>query len=135
MTTLQRKAERAEQELKDIKDKHERELRHEWDLNTEKEKIIEGERQKNELLKEELRTYEESILQGIMKSESTIRNNSHKESPDSPKHKRIKIDEEESKDKLNPKDNSSEEAIKIKKEVPQDNTDDLNGTDLYRCKW
>jgi hypothetical protein len=95
ITVLQRKAERAEQELRDIKDKHERELRHERDLNTEKERIIEQERQKNELLKEELRTYEESILQGIMKSELTIRNNSHKESPDSPKHKRIKIGEEE----------------------------------------
>ena len=115
MTVLQRKAERAEQELEDIKDKHEREKRHERDKNSKKEKIIEQERQKNEQLKEELRTYEESILQGIMKSESTIRNNSHKESPDSPKHKRIKIDEEESKDKLNPKDNSSDETIQIKR--------------------
>jgi hypothetical protein len=75
---------------------------------------------------EELRTYEESILQGMTISGSTIRNNSHKESPDSPKHKRIKIDEEESNDKLNPKNNSLEETIKIKKEVPQDNTGDLN---------
>ncbi len=49
-----------------------------------------------------------------MTNESKIRNNSHKESPDSPKHKRVKIGEEESKDKLNPKDNSSEEIIKIK---------------------
>ncbi len=43
MNILQRKAERAEQELKDIKDKHEQELRHERDLNTQKEKIIEQE--------------------------------------------------------------------------------------------
>jgi hypothetical protein len=95
MNVLQRKAERAEQELKDIKDKHEQELRHKRDLNTQKEKIIEQERLKNELLKEELRIYEESILQGMMTNGSKIRNNSHKESPDSPKHKRIKIVEEE----------------------------------------
>ncbi len=33
MDILQRKAKRAEQEIKDIKDKHEQELRHERDLN------------------------------------------------------------------------------------------------------
>ncbi len=66
-----------------------------------------------------------------MKSESTIRNNIHKESPDSPKHKKIKIGGEESKDKLNPKDNSSDETIKIKKEVPQDNTNDLKRIPIY----
>ncbi len=131
MTVLQKQAARAEQELKDIKDKHERELRHERDKNSEKEKIIEQERQKNELLKEELRTYEESILQGMAISGSTIRNNSHKESPDSPKHKRIKIGEGESSDKLGqssdkltPKDNRSDEVIRVKKEVEQDNTSD-----------
>ena len=55
-------------------------------------------------------------------SGSTIRNNCHKESPDSPKHKRIKIGEEESSDKLEelrdkliPKDNCSDGIIKIKK--------------------
>ena len=64
MTVLQRKAERAEQELKDLKDKHERELRHERDKNSEKEKIIEEERLKNDQLIEELRGYEESILLG-----------------------------------------------------------------------
>ena len=32
---------------------------------------------------------------------------------------------EESRDKLIPKDNSSDETIKVKKEVPQDNTSDL----------
>ncbi len=91
ITVLQRKVERAEQELRDIKDKHERELRHERDLNTEKERTIEQERQKNELLKEELRTYKESILQGIMKSESTIRNKCHKESTDSLNTKGLKL--------------------------------------------
>ena len=38
MTVLQRKAERAEQELKDIKDKHERELHHERDRKIPKRK-------------------------------------------------------------------------------------------------
>jgi hypothetical protein len=55
MNILQRKAIRAEQELKEIKDKHEQELSHERDLNTQKEKIIEQERLKNDQLKEELR--------------------------------------------------------------------------------
>jgi hypothetical protein len=138
MTVLQKKAERAGRELKDIKGKHERELRHERDKNPEKEKIIEQERQKNELLKEELRTYEESILQGMTISGSKIRNNSYKESPDFPKHKIIKIGEEESSDKLEesrdkliPKDNSSDEIIKIKKEVPQDNTGDLKMVPMF----
>ncbi len=71
-------------------------------------------------------------------SGSTIRNNSHKESPDSPKHKRIKIGEEESSDKLGQssdkltsKDNSSDEVIKVKKEVEQDNTSDLKLVPIY----
>jgi hypothetical protein len=78
--------------------------------------------------------FEENILQGMITDGSKIRNNSHKDSPDSPKHKRVKIDEEESKDKLNPKDNSSDETIKIKKEVPQDNTDDLKMVPIFRDK-
>ncbi len=64
----------------------------------------------------------------MMTNESKIRTKSHKESPDSPKHKRIKIGEEESKDNLNPKDNSSEE---IKQEVPQDDTEDLKMVPIY----
>ncbi len=33
---------------------------------------------------------------------------------------------------MNPKDNSSDETIKIKKEVPQDNTDDLKMIPIFR---
>jgi hypothetical protein len=138
MTVLQKQAARAEQEMKDIKDKHERELRHERDKNSENQKIIEQERRKNELLKEELKIYEENILQGMAISGSTMTNNSHKESPNSPKHKRIKIVEEESSDKseqssdkLPPKDNSSDEVIKIKKEVEQDKTSELKLVPMY----
>jgi hypothetical protein len=67
----------------------------------------------------------------MMTNGSKIRNNSHKESPDSPKHKRIKIVEEESKDKLNPKDKSSEEIIRIKKETLQDETEDLKMVPIF----
>ncbi len=131
MDILQRKARRAELELKDIKDKYEQELRHERDLNTQSEKIIDQERLKNEQLKEELRIFEENILQGMMTNEPKIRTKSHKESPDSPKHKRIKMGEEESKDNLNPKDNSSEEIIKIKQEAPQDDKKDLKIVPIF----
>ncbi len=71
-------------------------------------------------------------------SGSTIRNKSHKKSPDSPKHKRIKIGEEESSDKLEEsrdklisRDNSSDEIIKVEREVPQDNTSDLKLIPIY----
>jgi hypothetical protein len=131
MNILQRKATRAEQELKDIKDKHEQELRHERDLNTQKEKIIEQERLKNEQLKEELRIFEENVLQGIMSNESKIKTKSHNESPDSPKHKRIKMGEERSKDNLDLKDNSSEEIIRIKQEAPQDDKKDLKIVPIF----
>jgi hypothetical protein len=59
-------------------------------------KIIEEERLKNNQLKEELRRYEESVLQGIMPNESKVRTTSHNESPDpnAPKHKRIKMGDE-----------------------------------------
>jgi hypothetical protein len=47
-------------------------------------------------------------------------NNSSKESPNSPKHKRIKIVEEQSINKLPSEDNNSGDGIKIKKEDEQD---------------
>ncbi len=61
-------------------------------MNAEKEKIIEEERLKNDQLVEELRGYEENILLGIMPRETKVTGtNSHKESPDSPKHKGLKL--------------------------------------------
>jgi hypothetical protein len=122
MDILQKKAKRAEQELKDIKDKHERELRHERDLNIQKEKIIEQERRRNEQLKEELRLYEESVLQGIIPSESkAIRTMSRNGSPDpnASKHKRIKIGDEGPKDNLDVEASTQEETIMVKHETEQ----------------
>ena len=119
MSVLQRQAERAQQELKEFKENHERELRHEKEMIIAQGKIIEEERQKNNKLKEELRIFEESILKGMMISGSKMETKSHKDSPESPKHKRVKIDEEGSSDNV-----SSQEIIGIKQEVPQsDNTD------------
>ncbi len=107
-------------------------MRHERELNTQKEKIIEEERQKNEQLKEELRVFEENILQGIMPNESKeIRTKSPKDSPDSLKHKRIKMGEEMPEDNSNHKDNSSEEIIKIKQEADPDDKNDLKMVPIY----
>ncbi len=61
----------------------------------------------------------------MMSNESKIQTKSHNESPDSPKHKRIKIGEERSKDNLDRKDNSSEGITKIKQEASQDDKKDL----------
>ena len=64
---------------------------------------------------EELRAYEESVLQGIIPSEAkVIRTMSRNGSPDpnAPKHKRIKIGDEESKDN-NELESSSEDKIEI----------------------
>ncbi len=131
MNILQRKAMRAEQELKEIKDKHEQELRHERDLNTQKEKIIEQERLKNEQLKEELRIFEENVLRGIMSNESKIRPKSHTASPDSPKHKRIKIGDEDPKDNKELKVISLEDKIGIKQEAPQGDKKELKIAPIY----
>jgi hypothetical protein len=134
MNILQRKAIRAEQEIKDIKEKHERELRHERDLNIQKEKIIDQERQKVEGLKEELRMYEESVLKGLMPGESKeIMEQSRNESPDpvAPKHKKIKISDEESKDNVESGISSSEDKIGIKKEAPHGDDKELKMVPIF----
>ncbi len=81
ISVLQKQKERAQQELKEAKDNHEREMRHEKELIRAQEKIIEKGRLKNNQLKEELRMYEENVLQGIMSSESKIMPKSCTESP------------------------------------------------------
>jgi hypothetical protein len=65
MDVLQKQKERAQLELKEAKDNHEREMRHEKELIRAQGKIIEEERLKNNQLKEELRMFEENVLQGI----------------------------------------------------------------------
>jgi hypothetical protein len=65
MSILQRKAERAEKELKEIKDKHERKLRHKKEMNAEKEKIIEDERLKNDQLIENFVGMKKAFLWGF----------------------------------------------------------------------
>ena len=130
MNVLRRQAERAQKELQQDKDNHERELQqakdnHERELQHEKElirkqgKIIEEERQKNNQLKEELRIYEESVLQGIMPNEPRIKTASRNESPDpnAPKHKRIKMGDEKSKDSLDLEVSSSEDKIGIYRNI------------------
>ncbi len=69
-------------------------MRNEKELIRAQGKIIEEERLKNNQLKEELRMFEENVLQGIMSSESKIMPKSRTESPASPKQKRIKIGDE-----------------------------------------
>ncbi len=118
MNVLQRKAERAQLELKEAKDNYERELRHEKELIIAQRRIIEEERLKNNQLKEELRMFEEKQFLGIMPTESKeIKDKSSQGSPDAPKHKKIKIDVVTSTDDLHARDNSSLEITKVKKEV------------------
>ncbi len=124
MNVLQRKVERAQRELKEVKDNHERELRHEKELIIAQGRIIEEERLKNNQLKEELQIFEESILQGMIISESKTSAENHKESTESPKYKRIKMGKEESSDKLKSKDVNPDEIINIKREAPQSDKND-----------
>ena len=133
MGVLQKQKERAQLELKEARDNHEREMRQERELIRAQGKIIEEERLKIIELKEELRAYEDSVLQGIIPSESkAIRTMSRNGSPDpnAPKHKRIKIGEEESKDN-NELESSSEDKIGIKKEPPQDDGKALKLLPIY----
>ncbi len=66
-----------------------------------------------------------------MSNESKIKTKSHNESPDSPKHKRIKMGEERSNDNLDFKDNSSEGITRIKMEAPQDDNKDLKIVPIF----
>ncbi len=131
MGVLQKLKERAQQELKEARDNHEREMRHQKELIRAQEKIIEEERQKNNQLKEELGMFEENVLQGIMSSESKIMPKSRTESPASPKHKRIKIGDEKPKDNNKLEINSSEDKIGIKQEAPQGDEKELKLVPIY----
>ena len=144
MGILQRKADRALNELKQDKDNHERELQlakdnYERELHREKSLIraqaiiIEEERKKVIQLKEELSMYEESVLLGMMPNEPRINTSSRNESPDpiAPKHKKIKMDDDKSEDKLVPEGSSSEDKIGIKKEAPPDDGKELKLLPIY----
>jgi hypothetical protein len=67
----------------------------------------------------------------MMSNESKIKTKSPNESPDSPKHKRIKMGEERSKDNLDRKDNSSERITRTKQEAPQDDKKDLKIVPIF----
>ncbi len=94
-------------------------------------RIIEEERLKNNQLKEELLMFEENVLLGIMSNESKIRTESRNESPDSPKHKRIKMGDEESKDNLELEVSTLEDKIRVKLEAPQGDKKDLKMVPIY----
>jgi hypothetical protein len=63
ISVLQKQKERAQQELREAKDNHERAIRHEKELYRTQARLMQEERLKNNQLKEELRVFEENVLQ------------------------------------------------------------------------
>ena len=66
MEVLRKRAIRAEQEIKDLRDKHEEEMHRKKQLIIAQGRMITEERLENKQLKKELQDYEDNILQGIM---------------------------------------------------------------------
>ncbi len=68
----------------------------------------------------------------MMSNESKVtREESPKDSPDTPKHKKIKIDEEATTDNMDSSDNSSAEIIKVKQEAAPDDNKSLKIVPIY----
>ncbi len=108
-------------------------MRAEKDLYRIQARLMEEERRKNNQLEEELRVFEENVLQGIMSGEPKIMPDNRNESPDpsAPKHKKIKIDDDKSEDNPDLESTSSEVTIGIKKEPPQEDDKDLKLVKIY----
>ncbi len=90
---LKKKANNLERELTEVMDKHEREIKAKEDLCSMYKEDLEREIKKNKSLQEDIRDYEDKVLQGLIpsvekdgKSPSSI--------AEAPKSKRIKIEDE-----------------------------------------
>jgi hypothetical protein len=118
MEVLRKRAIRAEQEIKDLRDKHEEEMHRKKQVIIAQGKMITEERLENKQLKKELQDYEDNILQGIMPKESKEnKDRSPQSSPEVPRHKKPKMDTKTVSDNLHEGDDSSLEITEVKKET------------------
>jgi hypothetical protein len=96
MALLKQKAERHEQELKDISDKHEEELQEKERLCNKYKRDLDKALRKNQALEKEKKDFEDQVMAGVVPQVDTnsVRSDSVESSPELHVHKRPKMDAE-----------------------------------------